>query len=85
MHWNAAPASAGLSRTRSTSRPSNRVGTDEGLTFGGSSRLIDPFGTLLASASETDETLLVEEATRERLTEVRSGLKVFADRRPELY
>jgi predicted amidohydrolase len=63
----------------------NRVGTDEGLTFGGSSRLLDPYGDVLASASETDETLLVGEVTRERLTEVRNGLKVFADRRPELY
>ena len=63
----------------------NRVGTDEGLAFGGSSRLLDPHGLLIAAASENDETLLVGEVSRERLAEVRGGLKVFADRRPELY
>jgi predicted amidohydrolase len=63
----------------------NRVGVDEGLEFGGMSRLFDPYGTLLASGSETDETLLVGEVSRARLAEVRDQMKVFADRRPELY
>jgi omega-amidase len=63
----------------------NRVGEDEGLAFGGSSRLVDPYGMLLASASETDETLLVGDISRQRLAGIRSGMKVFADRRPELY
>ena len=63
----------------------NRVGDDNGLTFGGTSRLLDPFGTVLAVASETEETLLIGEVSRDRLAEVRGRLKVFADRRPELY
>jgi omega-amidase len=63
----------------------NRVGVDEGLSFGGASRLLDPFGEMIASASESDEALLVGEISRERLLEVRAQLKVFADRRPELY
>jgi predicted amidohydrolase len=63
----------------------NRVGDDEGLLFGGTSRLFDPYGLVLASASETDETLLIGEVSRERLEEVRGQMKVFADRREELY
>ncbi|MFO0865393.1 MAG: nitrilase-related carbon-nitrogen hydrolase [Gemmataceae bacterium] len=36
----------------------NRVGTDEGLAFGGSSRLLDPFGDLLARADAEDALLI---------------------------
>jgi omega-amidase len=63
----------------------NRVGEDEGLSFGGASRLIDPFGVILVEATESDETLLVGDVSRERLTELRGQLQVFADRRPEIY
>jgi len=63
----------------------NRVGDDEGLVFGGSSTLLDPYGTILASASEIDETLLTGEISKERLAEVRGRMKVYQDRREELY
>jgi predicted amidohydrolase len=63
----------------------NRVGVDEGLAFGGASRLLDPFGVLVAEASENEETSLIGDVSREQLLEVRSRLKVFADRRPEIY
>jgi predicted amidohydrolase len=63
----------------------NRCGVDEGLAFGGSSRVIDPAGEVLASANTEDESLLFAEITRERLAEVRRGLQVFADRRDDLY
>lgn len=62
----------------------NRVGEDGGLIFGGSSRLIDPAGDILASA-RSKEAMLVAEFTREKLTDVRGRLKVFDDRREELY
>lgn len=62
----------------------NRVGEDEGLAFGGSSRLLDPFGSLLASA-DSDEDTLFGDISKARLTEVRANLQVLADRRPELY
>ncbi|HEX3313821.1 MAG TPA: nitrilase-related carbon-nitrogen hydrolase, partial [Gemmataceae bacterium] len=69
MHWNALAVGRAIENQVYVAAV-NRVGTDERLTFGGSSRLLDPFGTLLASASEADETMLVGEVTRERLTEV---------------
>lgn len=62
----------------------NRVGQDGGLRFGGSSRFIDPYGTILASARD-EEALLIAEATRTRLQEVREGLQVFRDRRDDVY
>jgi omega-amidase len=40
----------------------NRVGIDgPGLTFGGRSQIVDPDGTILASASEVEETMLIAE------------------------
>lgn len=63
----------------------NRVGNDEGLVFGGSSRLLDPYGTILSSASEVDEALIVGEISRDRLAEVRDRMRVYEDRREELY
>ncbi len=63
----------------------NRVGADHGLTFGGRSVLLDPAGAALASASETDDVLVVGRFDRARLDEVRAGLQVFRDRRPDVY
>jgi omega-amidase len=63
----------------------NRVGTDHGLSFCGNSRLLDPYGTILTSASEIDETLLFGEITSSRISEVRGRMKVFQDRRENLY
>ncbi len=63
----------------------NRVGCDGSGTFCGSSRLIDPNGTIVASASEVEQTLIVGEVDRERIAETRSKMRVFADRREDLY
>lgn len=63
----------------------NRVGEDKGLTFCGSSRLLDPYGDVLGSASEIDEALIVGEISKERLFQVRDRMRVFQDRREELY
>lgn len=64
----------------------NRVGSDgPGLTFCGASRVVDPYGTIVASASEIDETLLVTEIDLERVQRTRARMQVMKDRRPELY
>ncbi len=63
----------------------NRVGSDGCGVFCGSSRVLDPFGTILASAPETDECMIIARLGRERLDKVRSSMRVFADRRPDLY
>jgi len=64
----------------------NRIGADgPGLTFGGASRVIDPHGILLASASETEEKLLLVDLDPAAVKQTRSQLQVHQDRRPDLY
>lgn len=63
----------------------NRVGTDDGVTFCGSSAIIDPSGIVMAGASPDREELLQAEITQDVLNAVRSRMPVFAHRRPELY
>ncbi len=63
----------------------NRAGSDGHLRFCGSSRIIDPYGILVASVPEAGEQLLVAEVSRGRVDEVRGSMPVFADRRPDLY
>ncbi len=64
---------------------SNRVGTDEGVRFCGSSAIIDPSGNVVASASSECEELIYAELSNETLQSIRSRMPVFADRRPDLY
>lgn len=63
----------------------NRVGTDDGVTFCGSSALIDPAGTIVSSAPTEGEELVVAEISEAVLRNVREAMPVFAHRRPELY
>jgi predicted amidohydrolase len=69
----------------------NRVGKERGGEFCGWSQIVDPFGTRLAEAGETEETLLVAEVDIEKARDkdyVIPGeyeLYLFGHRRPELY
>src|SRR5436853_194162 len=63
----------------------NRVGTDDGVTFCGTSAIIDPSGNVLASASPDQEELIEAEISREFMQDVRSKIAVFEHRRPDLY
>jgi omega-amidase len=63
----------------------NRVGTDDGVTFCGSSAIIDPYGVVIAAASTDREELLLAEISEEAVNSVRSRMAVFAQRRPDLY
>jgi len=64
---------------------SNRVGTDDGVTFCGSSVIIDPYGVMLSSASADREKLVLAEISIEAVQSVRTRMDVFAHRRPDLY
>jgi predicted amidohydrolase len=57
----------------------NRVGTDGSVTFCGSSAIIDPYGTVVASADEVSSGVVVGEALAERVTEVRQAIPVLGD------
>jgi predicted amidohydrolase len=69
----------------------NRVGKERWGEFCGWSQIVDPYGTRLAEAGETEEALLVAEVDVEKARDkdyIVPGeyeLYLFGDRRPELY
>ena len=69
----------------------NRIGKERSGEFCGWSQIVDPYGTRLAEASETEEALLVAEVDVEKARDkdyVIPGeyeLYLFGHRRPELY
>ncbi len=68
----------------------NRVGNED---FGpagvvryfGTSLLVDPWGKLVLEAGETEDELLTASIDLREVDELRSRMRVLADRRPELY
>jgi N-carbamoylputrescine amidase len=63
----------------------NRIGTEEDLTFYGSSFIVDHRGRPLAEAGrDTTETIFAEVDTEQARAD-RAGWGLFRDRRPELY
>ena len=63
----------------------NRVGADDGVTFCGTSAIIDPYGVILAAASGDREELIQAEISEEVLRSVRDRMRVFEHRRKDLY
>lgn len=63
----------------------NRVGTDDGVTFCGSSVIVDPSGAILAAASPDREELIEADISEQVIADVRGRVTVFAHRRAELY
>src|SRR6185295_6218680 len=58
----------------------NRVGSGNGLPYSGDSRIIDPLGEVLASASQS-ESILLADISAERVAEVRDRFRFLQDRR----
>jgi predicted amidohydrolase len=63
----------------------NRVGRDDGVTFCGTSAIIDPYGVVIAAASGDREELLIADVSPELVSAVRSRMPLFEHRRAELY
>jgi predicted amidohydrolase len=63
----------------------NRVGTDDGVRFCGTSAVIDPSGVVVASSSTEDEELICAEITETAVQSVRQSMPVFAHRRENFY
>ena len=63
----------------------NRVGTDDGVTFCGTSAIIDPYGVIVAAASADREELIQAEISEEVIKSLRSRMAVFNHRRQDLY
>jgi predicted amidohydrolase len=64
---------------------SNRTGNDDGVTFCGSSAIVDAYGVTIAAASADREELIVGEVSEEVVRSVRERMGVFEHRRTELY
>jgi len=63
----------------------NRVGTDDGVTFCGSSLVVDPSGKILAAASADREELIYGDISDKVTSDVRKVVRAFDHRRAELY
>jgi omega-amidase len=63
----------------------NRVGTDDGVTFCGSSVIVDPYGVIVAAASADREELIYGDVRAEIIAAVRNRMAVFDHRRSDLY
>src|SRR5438876_684745 len=62
----------------------NRVGTDDGVSFCGTSAIIDPSGIIIASASPDREELIQAELSQELARSIRDRMEIFAHRRQDL-
>ncbi|MFD2115907.1 carbon-nitrogen family hydrolase [Paenibacillus yanchengensis] len=62
----------------------NRSGVSDNTHFFGHSLVIDPWGEVIAEASE-EETILYAEIDLHLVDDVRAKIPVFQDRRPEIY
>jgi predicted amidohydrolase len=58
----------------------NRVGTGGGLAYSGDSRIVDPLGELLATASKT-ESILLADVSADEVAAVRDRFRFLQDRR----
>jgi omega-amidase len=63
----------------------NRIGTDNSVTFCGSSRIVDPYGVIVSSAAEEREELIVGEIRQKVIEAVRGKMRVFQHRRNDMY
>lgn len=63
----------------------NRTGIDGNVQFGGTSCIVDPWGEVVASGSESDETLVAGAIDARRVEEIRAYMPVFKHRRTDLY
>lgn len=82
-HWRALLVSRAI-ENQSFVVACNRVGQDPNNDFGGHSMVIDPWGTVLAEAGD-DEEILYAEIDPSMVKEIREIIRIFDDRRPELY
>jgi omega-amidase len=63
----------------------NRVGVDDGVTLCGTSVMIDPYGVILAAASVDREEIIYADISKEVVDLVRNRMRVFEQRRKDLY
>ncbi len=65
--------------------PCNKVGLEGDWVFGGRSLVVDPYGEIVAQASDDADDTIVAELDRERVFAARRRWPMLRDRRPEVY
>jgi omega-amidase len=75
-HWTTLLAARAI-ENQSYVVAANRVGTDGRVTLCGSSTILDPYGTVLASIDEVSTTVAVAEATADRVIAVRKQIPML--------
>jgi predicted amidohydrolase len=65
--------------------PTNKVGLEGDWVFGGRSLVVDPFGGIVARASDDADETIVAELSREQVYAARRRWPMMRDRRPEVY
>jgi N-carbamoylputrescine amidase len=65
--------------------PANKVGLEGEWIFGGRSLVVDPFGEIVAQASDDADDTIVAEVSRDRVYAARRRWPMLRDRRPEIY
>ena len=65
--------------------PCNKVGLEGEWVFGGRSLIVDPFGEIVAQASDERDDTIVAELDREQVYAARRRWPMLRDRRPEVY
>lgn len=63
----------------------NRVGVEDDLTFWGTSFVVDPFGSVVAQASQDQETVLLADCDLGKIEQARQGWPFLRDRRVDAY
>jgi omega-amidase len=63
----------------------NRIGHDAGISFCGTTTIVDPYGTVISSGSDIHESLVTANIDLSMIDTVRSQIKVYQDRQPNLY
>jgi len=62
-----------------------RIGDDTGVPFAGTSMIIGPYGNVIASGTQIHEAIVSAELNFDDISLVRSQIKVYKDRRSDLY
>ena len=65
--------------------PCNKVGLEGDWVFGGRSLVVDPYGAIVAQASDDADDTIVVEIDREQVYAARRRWPMLRDRRPEVY
>ncbi len=84
MHWQTLTRARAIENQIFVAAANGSGSFEDGIQLGGHSRIIDPWGEILAEAGEEENTLHAN-LRLVILNQIRESMSIFSDRRPELY